>query len=48
MKPFVDSIPPLLEEGIRVLIYAGDAGISFSSFMTRLYLQLDWQQGLVC
>jgi cathepsin A (carboxypeptidase C) len=32
MKPFVDNIPPLLEQGIRVLIYAGDAGISLSIY----------------
>lgn len=26
-KPYVNDLPPLLEEGIRVLIYAGDAGM---------------------
>jgi hypothetical protein len=26
-KPYVNDIPPLLEEGVRVLIYAGDGAL---------------------
>jgi cathepsin A (carboxypeptidase C) len=26
MKPYVNDLPPLLEEGVKILIYAGDAG----------------------
>ncbi|KAJ1962780.1 hypothetical protein GGI12_002445 [Dipsacomyces acuminosporus] len=41
MKPYVDEIPPLLEAGIRVLVYAGDA-----DFVCNWYGNKAWARAL--
>ncbi|KAJ2851022.1 hypothetical protein IWW36_001449 [Coemansia brasiliensis] len=41
MKPYVREIPPLLEAGIRVLIYAGDA-----DFICNWYGNKAWSEAL--
>ena len=33
---YVNDLPPLLEEGVRILIYAGDAGNSIVLFNIKL------------
>ncbi|KAJ2628152.1 hypothetical protein IW137_005474, partial [Coemansia sp. RSA 1287] len=41
MKPYVRELPPLLEAGIRVLIYAGDA-----DFICNWYGNKAWSEAL--
>lgn len=40
MRPYVDYIPPLLESGIKVLIYAGDADYSTHTHFCTLSLNV--------
>ncbi|KAI8326155.1 peptidase S10, serine carboxypeptidase [Martensiomyces pterosporus] len=43
MKPYVREVPPLLEAGIRVLIYAGDADFICSWYGNKAWtLDLEW------
>lgn len=43
MKPFVRAVPTLLEEGIRVLIYAGDADFICNWMGNKAWtLKLEW------
>ncbi|KAJ2663985.1 hypothetical protein IWW48_000997 [Coemansia sp. RSA 1200] len=43
MKPFVREIPPLLEAGIRVLIYAGDADFICNWYGNKAWAEeLEW------
>ncbi|KAJ2840763.1 hypothetical protein J3B02_006174, partial [Coemansia erecta] len=43
MKPYVFEIPPLLEAGIRVLIYAGDADFICNWYGNKAWAQeLEW------
>ncbi|OMH82797.1 Carboxypeptidase Y [Zancudomyces culisetae] len=43
MKPYMDEIPPLLESGIKVLIYAGDADWICNWYGNKAFLELlEW------
>lgn len=43
MKPYVNDLPPLLEEGIRIMIYAGDADFICNWMGNKAWtLKLDW------
>ncbi|KAJ2390810.1 hypothetical protein GGI05_003121 [Coemansia sp. RSA 2603] len=43
MKPFHQEIPPLLEDGIRVLIYAGDADFICNWYGNKAWsLEMEW------
>ncbi|KAI8071446.1 Alpha/Beta hydrolase protein [Gongronella butleri] len=43
MRPYVNEVPPLLEDGIRVLIYAGDADFICNYMGNRAWtLELPW------
>lgn len=46
MRPYVDEVPPVLEDGIRVLIYAGDADFICNWFGNKAWtLELPWSGG---
>jgi cathepsin A (carboxypeptidase C) len=46
MKSFVQYIPPLLESGIRVLVYAGDADYICNWMGNKAWtVDLDWKRG---
>lgn len=43
MRPYVDYVAPLLEAGIKVLIYAGDADFICNHFGNKAWtLALEW------
>ncbi|KAJ2804834.1 hypothetical protein H4R20_002352 [Coemansia guatemalensis] len=43
MKPYVHEIPPLLEAGIRVLVYAGDADFACNWYGNKAWTKaLEW------
>ena len=45
MKPYVRDLPPLLEKGIRVLIYAGDADFICNWKGNKAWVkELDWSE----
>ena len=42
-KPYVNDLPPLLEEGVRILIYAGDADFICNWFGNKAWTKLlEW------
>ncbi|KAI9306874.1 Alpha/Beta hydrolase protein [Cunninghamella echinulata] len=46
MRPYVNDVPPLLEDGIRVLIYAGDADFICNWMGNKAWsLELPWSGG---
>ena len=46
MRPYVNELPPILEDGIRVLIYAGDADYICNWMGNKAWtVELPWSGG---